>query len=151
MGNAFLIGSGSSSGVREKRISKAMYDGLSESDKKNPHVIWIVEDASATNLGAVKGAEIIQKICTWATYQTLSVDDKNDPGVIWMISDKTPEDLARLGYGATTGKGSSLYNISGELDMSQVATRLTELEGTVNLVVQALNDMTQQLNQLNQS
>lgn len=140
MGEAFLVGGGAGGGVRNKPISAANYEKLSESDKLNPYVIWVITDKDASNLGAiVSGEPVTTKVCVWSVYQSLSVDDKMDPRTVWIISDKSPKDLADLGYGATQGQGSQLYDITGELDLHKVKKAVIELTERVNEITKVLN------------
>ena len=98
MANAFLIGSGSGSGLREKPISADDYERLSEADKLNPYVIWVIKDKSAKNMGGVNVETVKHKACMWEVYEQLSEDDRNDKHTVWLIIDKDYKDLEEMGF-----------------------------------------------------
>jgi hypothetical protein len=147
MGNAFLVGgSGGGSGLRNKPITLAEYNALSESDKKNPYVVWVITDAQASDLGGVSVSNVKTKVCVWSAYESLSVDDRLDPGVVWIISDKTPKDLAALGFGANEDQGSKLYQVTAEMDLSNIVKVVNQLVEKVNTLEEALAKVSAVLN-----
>lgn len=112
MGDAFLFGGGGSSGgLREKPITKEAFLNLSEEDRKNPYIIWVIKNAYATDFTKTYGAEVVNKVICWDAYCMLSEEDRNNPMVVWTISDKTIEELSVLGI--DTESGSKFYNIAG--------------------------------------
>lgn len=112
MGEALLFGGGGgASGLRNKPITKEAYMNLSEEERNNPYVIWIIKNADATDFTNMYGAEVTVKALCWDAYTKLADEDKMDPSIVWVISDKTPEELSILGI--DTSNGSKYYNING--------------------------------------
>jgi hypothetical protein len=112
MGDALLFGGGSSAGgIRQKKITKEAYLNLSESDRNNPYIVWIITNADATDFTNVYGSEIVVKALCWEAYCNLADEDRLDVGTVWIISDKTPDELAALSV--DTSSGSKFYNIAG--------------------------------------
>lgn len=124
MGEALLFGGGGgASGLRNKSITKEAYLNLTEEEKNNPYVVWIIKNADATDFTNVNGAEVIVKALCWEAYRKLSEEDKMDPAVVWVISDKTPEELSILDI--NTSGGSKYYNING----TPSSTEFNRLDG----------------------
>lgn len=146
MANAFLVGGGSGSGIRQKPITSVEYEALSEADKKNPYVIWIITDKTATNMGGVKVENIKHKACTFQVYQQLSEDDRMDPNTVWIITDKDAKELQALGLFSDESQGSKLYNIAAELDSAQITKTLNSLVEQVNTIQQTLMTLASVLN-----
>lgn len=112
MGDALLFGSGGSSGgIRQKPITKEAYLNLSESEKNNPYVIWVITNADATDFTNVYGSDVVVKALCWEAYISLSEGDRFDSGTLWIITDKTPEELSVESI--DTSSGSKYYNVSG--------------------------------------
>lgn len=145
MGNALLVGGGGGGGIREKRISYEAYMALSETDKQNPYVIYLVEDRNATDLGNDGTIPIKIKSTVWSVYEQLSYDDRTDPNVVWMITDKNPKDLAELGITPTPGNGTSLYNIAAELDTYFLTNLFLNMRQDVDEIKLALAQITEAL------
>lgn len=145
MGNALLVGGGGGGGIREKRITYEAYMALSEADKQNPYVIYLVEDRNATDLGNDGTIPIKMKSTVWSVYEQLSYDDKMDANVMWMITDKNPKDLAELGITPAPGNGTSLYNIAAELDTYFLTNLFLDLRQRVVAIEGALSQITEAL------
>lgn len=111
MGEALIYGGGGSSGLRNKPITKEAYENLSDADKQNPHVIWIITNDNGDDFHNTYGIEAVTKILCWEAYCNLSEEEKKDPDTIWVISDKTPEELSLLDI--TTNNGSKYYDLGG--------------------------------------
>lgn len=112
MGEALLFGGGGSSGgIRNKKITKAGYLNLTEEEKTNPYICWIITDADATDFTNVYGTEIVTKVLVWEAYCNLAEEDRLAPNTLWIISDKTPEELSVLDI--DTDSGSKYYNVCG--------------------------------------
>lgn len=147
MANAFLIGSGSGSGLREKPISAEDYERLSESDKRNPYVIWVITDKNAKNMGGVNVENVKHKACMWDVYKQLSEDDRNDKHTVWLIIDKNYKDLEEMGFFSDESKGSKLYNVTAEIDYSNLVKTVNSLIDRVNELTGALSEISAVLNQ----
>lgn len=145
MGNALLVGGGGGGGIREKRITHEAYMALSEADRQNPYVIYLVEDRNATDLGNDGTIPIRMKSTVWSVYEQLPYDDKMDENVMWMITDKTPKDLAELGITPAPGNGTSLYNIAAELDTYYLTQLFLNLRERVEAIENALTQITEAL------
>lgn len=146
MGNALLVGGGAGGGIREKRISYEAYNALSEADKQNPYVIYIVEDKYATDLGNDGTVPLVMKSTVWSVYVQLSEDDKNDDHVIWVITDKDPKDLPELGITPAPGNGTSLYNIAAECDTYYLTNLFLNLRERVINIENSLRQITEIFN-----
>ncbi|MCM1220242.1 MAG: hypothetical protein NC548_37710 [Lachnospiraceae bacterium] len=145
MGNALLVGGGGGGGIREKRITYEAYMALSEADRQNPYIIYLVEDRYATDLGNDGTIPITMKSTVWSVYERLSYDDRMDPNIVWMITDKTPKDLAELGISPAPGNGTSLYNIAAELDTYYLTNLFLDIRQRVIAIEQALAQITEAL------
>ena len=111
MGDAMLLGSGSSSGLRHKRISKLGFEALSDDLKYSPFIVWVIEDATAEDFETNIGIDSVVKVLAWEAYQKLSEADKNDPTTIWVISNLSEEEYARMNI--DTSSGTKFYNYGG--------------------------------------
>lgn len=112
MGDALLFGGGGGAGgLREKPISREAFENLSEADRKNPYIIWIIKNANATDFRNTYGAELVTKGICWESYCKLSIEDRRNPGIVWVISDKTKEELAVLTI--NSNNGSKYYDVTG--------------------------------------
>lgn len=109
MGDALLFGGSSGGGIRNKKITKSGYESLSEADKNNPYVIWIITDDDGTNFTSKDGTELVIKAIHYETYCQLAEEDKNDPTVVWTIVDLDEDDFAKLNM--DTSSGSRFYNV----------------------------------------
>lgn len=145
MGNALLVGGTSSGGIREKRIKYEAYMALSEKDKQNPYVIYIIEDRDATDLGNDGTLPIRIKSTVWSVYEKLSYDDKHDKHILWVITDKNPKDLAELGITPAPGNGTCLYNISAELDVYHLTQMFPELQQRVGAIEKSITQIKEAL------
>lgn len=108
MGDALLFGGSGGGGLRNKRITKRGYESLSDADKNNPYIIWIITDDDGSDFGAT-GAESVVKIIHWEAYNQLAESDKLDPRTVWVIADLSEEDYAKLNVDTSTG--GRIYNI----------------------------------------
>lgn len=111
MGDALLFGGSSGGGIRNKSITKYEYENLSEEEKSNPYIIWIITDEDGHNFLSPDGDEMIVKAIHYETYCGLSEDDRNDPNVVWLIVDLDESDYSILNMGSNTG--SIFYDIGG--------------------------------------
>lgn len=148
MGNAFLVGGGSASGIREKSVTYEEYQALPDDQKNNPYIIWLVKDKSATDYGGANAGQAKTKIALWETYKALPTDEQLDPSVVWIISDKNLSDMVELGYGVNESQGSKLYNIAADTDIGilratveTMRTQITELTQTNNILAQEITDL----------
>ena len=109
MGDALLFGGSNGGGLRNKPITKSGYESLSEADKNNPYIIWVIKNDDGTDFVMEDGTEGVVKVIHWEAYIKLAEDDKMDPRTIWVISDLTEEDFAKLNI--DTSNGARVYNI----------------------------------------
>lgn len=131
MGDALLFGGGGSSGgIRQKKITKEAYLNLSESERNNPYVVWIITNADATDFTNVYGSEIVVKAICWESYCKLADEDKMDANTLWFISDKTEEELAILSI--DTSSGSRYYNVAGT-PSSTVYSKVVGVDYALNI------------------
>lgn len=153
MGEALLFGGGgNASGIRQKRITSVAYENLSDSEKYNPYIIWIITDMDATDFTNVYGAELTVKALCWEAYCKLSEEDKMNDTILYIISDKTDDELRALStdtssgakYYTTTGIASSTdydkikgvdytlnMNSTNPISNMAVATKITEIENAL--------------------
>lgn len=108
MGDALLFGGSSGGGLRNKRITKSGYESLSEADKNNPYIIWVITNDDGTDFVSEDGTESVVKAIHWESYNKLADEDKMDPHTIWIIADLSEEDYNKLNID-TDGK--RVYNI----------------------------------------
>lgn len=111
MGEALLIGASSGGGIRNKKITKSGYSSLSDADKNNPYIIWIITDDDGTNFTSKDGSELVVKAIHYETYCLLDDIDKNNPTVLWVIVDLHEGDYSKLNLDTTSG--SRFYNVGG--------------------------------------
>ena len=96
MGDALLFGGSNGGGLRSKPITKSGYESLSEADKNNPYIIWVIKNDDGTDFVMEDGTEGVVNVIHWEAYIKLAEDDKMDPSTIWVISDLTEEDFAKF-------------------------------------------------------
>lgn len=111
MGDALLFGGSSGGGLRNKPITKSGYESLSEADRNNPYIIWVITNDDGTDFIAEDGTESVLKAIHWDAYCSLDEEDKMDPHTVWIIVDLSEEDYAKLNI--DTSGGSRIYTIGG--------------------------------------
>ena len=111
MGDSLLVGGGAGGGVRTKSITWDAYQMLSDSDKNNPYVKWLITDRDASEFISRYGTSLIPVCTNWEAYRNSSIDEQLDPGTLWIITDMDVEDLAALGIDVSSG--SKYYTIEG--------------------------------------
>ena len=111
MGDSLLVGGGAGGGVRTKSITWDAYQMLSDTDKNNPYVKWLITDRDASEFISKYGVNLAPVCTTWEGYCNSSVDEQLDPGTLWVIVDMDVEDLAALGIDVSSG--SKYYTIEG--------------------------------------
>lgn len=131
MSIAFLNGGSSAGGIKTKVISEAAYNALSDADKNNPYVIWLIEDKSLSDTGSLITDKAVTKICVWDVYQSLPEEEKMDPKVVWIVSDKSIDDLVALGYTINDKQKSKLYNYAADVDAGAMQSAINMLIETV--------------------
>lgn len=109
MGDALLFGGSSGGGLRNKRITKSGYESLSDADKNNPYIIWVITNDDGTDFISEDGTESVVKAIHWESYSKLADEDKLDPHTVWVIVDLTEEDYAKLNI--DTSNGARVYNV----------------------------------------
>ena len=109
MGDSLLVGGGSGGGIRTKKITWEQYQQLSESDKNNPYVEWLIVDKDASEFISKYYANVCTIHITWEAYTKLSPDEKLNPEILWIITDKEVADL--LAMGIDVSGGSKYYTI----------------------------------------
>lgn len=111
MGDALLFGGTGGGGLRNKAITKSGYQSLSEADRNNPYIIWIITDEDGGEIDTDGGTTSVVKIIHWSAYNSLSEEDRLDPNTVWIIPDLDEDDLPKLNI--DTGSGSRVYPIGG--------------------------------------
>ena len=149
MGDAMLLGSGSSSGLRHKRITKLGYEQLSDDLKYSPFIVWIIEDASAEDFESNIGVDSLVKILSWEAYQKLSETDKNDPTTIWVISDLTEDDYVRMNIDTESGSKFYRYGVPASTDPIIQGVDFKVSKGSYNPV--SSGAVWEEINKINQN
>ena len=111
MGDSLLVGGGAGGGVRTKSITWDAYQMLSDTDKNNPYVKWLITDRDASEFISKYGVNLAPVCTTWEGYRNSTPDEQLDPGTLWLITDIDVEDLAA--FGIDVSSGANYYTIGG--------------------------------------
>ena len=125
MGDALLFGGSGGGGLRNKRITKRGYESLSDADKNNPYIIWIITDDDGSDFGAT-GTESVVKIIHWEAYNQLAESDKLDPRTVWVIADvpTSPEQIKGVDYALNRESYNPIANCAITKEIEEIKLRL---------------------------
>ena len=138
MAIAYKNGGSGSSGIRTKKITAAEYENLSDNDRNNPYVIWLIVDRNASDSNGLITDKAITKICTWDVYKNLPDYEKYDEKTIWIISDKSESDIASLGFTVSDKNRARLYDYAADIDAGSMLA-------TINMLVNKANEHSEML------
>ena len=146
MGDSLLVGGGAGGGIRTKKCTWEQYQQLSDADKNNPYVKWLITDKDASEFISKYVSNCTPICTTWEVYCKQDPDEQLNPGILWIITDKEVSDLATMGIDVSGGSkyytiGADNPNTGGSTIPPTGGTGVSNYETVINNLLDQIKEL----------